>query len=378
MFTYRQGLDDSIRLMPCSAHHNVIRRVTPSDLIHNILTAALFTHRSSGFAFKQQRFHFISYPQLQPFCRFHGSLERAGHRTETVGNLDDVYLPFDRLDGATQYSGNSSPDIRGKIPVKQYEGAHISEHSNSSTISGEKVYNMHGYSTPLAGKLEAGPGPARMARIYTPGTVPHGTLPSPSTAMHSPCSVSEHRIGTACGSFPGAQSRISRRRGARPTEKRAQSSPKTFNRDRLKRPVSKRETWQVQKDAISSKFGSAGWTPRKRLSPDALEGIRALHAQFPDKFSTPVLANQFEVSVEAIRRILKSKWRPNDEEATNRRQRWDKRGERIWGQMVALGVKPPKKWREVSHGCPLPRSLHSLVLSMMFGSLGPCQQLSRF
>lgn len=364
--------------MPCSAHFNVIRRVTPTDLIHNVLTAPSFIHRFSGIAFKQQRVHVVRYPQLQPLCRFHGSIEQTSHRTETVGNLDDVYLPFDRLGGATQYSGNRSPIIRGETPVKQYAGAYISEHSNSSTLSGESVYNMHRYSTLLAGKLEAGPGPARMARIYKPGTVPHDTLPSPSTALHSPCSGSEHRIGTACGSLLGVQSRMSRRRGARPTEKRAQSSAKTFNRDRLRFPVSKRETWQVQKDAISSKFGSAGWTPRKRLSPDALEGIRALHAQFPDKFSTPVLANQFEVSVEAIRRILKSKWRPNDEEATNRRQRWDKRGERIWGQMVALGVKPPKKWREVSHGCPLLRSLHSLVLSMMFGSLGPCQQLSRF
>ncbi|KAL8874511.1 MAG: hypothetical protein Q9174_000149 [Haloplaca sp. 1 TL-2023] len=107
-----------------------------------------------------------------------------------------------------------------------------------------------------------------------------------------------------------------------------------------------RETWQTQKDALAAKFGSAGWSPRKRLSPDALEGIRALHRQFPSKYPSPVLANHFEVSVEAIRRILKSKWRPNDDEAADRRQRWDKRGERIWSQMVSLGVKPPKKWRE--------------------------------
>ncbi|KAI4199174.1 MAG: hypothetical protein LQ350_004804 [Teloschistes chrysophthalmus] len=110
----------------------------------------------------------------------------------------------------------------------------------------------------------------------------------------------------------------------------------------------KREDWQIQKDVLSTKFGTTGWSPRKRLSPDALEGIRALHAQFPEKYSTPVLADQFEVSPEAIRRILKSKWRPNEEEVADRRQRWDNRGERIWTQMVALGVKPPKKWRDVS------------------------------
>ncbi|KAL8667121.1 MAG: hypothetical protein Q9202_001043 [Teloschistes flavicans] len=110
----------------------------------------------------------------------------------------------------------------------------------------------------------------------------------------------------------------------------------------------KREEWQIQKDVLSTKFGPTGWSPRKRLSPDALEGIRALHAHFPEKYSTPVLADQFEVSPEAIRRILKSKWRPNEDEVADRRQRWDIRGERIWTQMVALGVKPPKKWRDVS------------------------------
>ncbi|KAI4240255.1 MAG: hypothetical protein L6R42_011561 [Xanthoria sp. 1 TBL-2021] len=202
---------------------------------------------------------------------------------------------------------------------------------------------MNGYSTPPAEKSEADPGPGRMAKTYIPGTVPHDTLPPPSIAMHP--SDGESKLRT----FDKAKSS---KRGSGPIQKRARSSAKSSNRDGLKRPVSKRETWQVQKDAISSKFGSAGWTPRKRLSPDALEGIRALHAQFPDKFSTPVLANQFEVSAEAIRRILKSKWRPSDEEATNRRQRWDKRGERIWGQMVALGVKPPKKWRETAIADP--------------------------
>jgi Neugrin len=110
------------------------------------------------------------------------------------------------------------------------------------------------------------------------------------------------------------------------------------------------ESWQIQKDALEAKFGSSGWNPRKRLSPDALDGIRALNAQFPDKYTTPVLAEQFKISPEAIRRILKSKWRPNSEEVEERRIRWDKRGEKIWEKMVELGMKPPKKWREVGVG----------------------------
>ena len=109
----------------------------------------------------------------------------------------------------------------------------------------------------------------------------------------------------------------------------------------------KPEPWQAQKHALQRKFGQQGWSPRKRLSPDALEGIRALHAQYPEKFTTPVLADQFKISPEAIRRILRSKWRPDEVEETSRRRRWDKRGESIWRQMVELGVKPPKRWREM-------------------------------
>lgn len=112
----------------------------------------------------------------------------------------------------------------------------------------------------------------------------------------------------------------------------------------------KRQSWQIQKHALKEKFGSSGWTPRRRLSPDALDGIRALHAQLPEKYTTPELAKQFEVSPENIRRILKSKWKPNDEEDTSRRRRWEKRGESIWSLKAELGVKPPKKWRRKGIG----------------------------
>ena len=107
-----------------------------------------------------------------------------------------------------------------------------------------------------------------------------------------------------------------------------------------------REPWQTQKRALSDKFGPIGWSPRKRLSPDTLEGIRALHVQYPDKFTTPVLADHFKVSPEAIRRILKSKWRPTIEQEERRRQSWERRGEKIWSQMVEMGIKPPSKWRD--------------------------------
>ena len=111
-----------------------------------------------------------------------------------------------------------------------------------------------------------------------------------------------------------------------------------------------KEPWQIQKGALKEKFGAENWNPRKKLSPDAMEGIRALHKADPETFKTPVLADQFKVSPESIRRILKSKWQPNEEEAEERRQRWDKRGERIWSNLVEKGIRPPKKWREMGVG----------------------------
>ena len=110
-------------------------------------------------------------------------------------------------------------------------------------------------------------------------------------------------------------------------------------------PKRKKESWQVQKDALNRKFGDKGWQPRKRLSPDTLEGIRALHHSNPQSYTTQTLAEHFEVTPEAVRRILKSKWRPNSEEVENRRARWEKRGVKKWTEMAEQGVRPPAKWR---------------------------------
>lgn len=111
-----------------------------------------------------------------------------------------------------------------------------------------------------------------------------------------------------------------------------------------------RENWQVQKSANLAKFGDTTWQPRKRLSPDTLEGIRALHHSNPAIYSTETLSSQFQVSAENIRRILKSKWRPNDEEREEREKRWERRGVRKWTEMAELGERPPRRWREMGVG----------------------------
>jgi len=99
---------------------------------------------------------------------------------------------------------------------------------------------------------------------------------------------------------------------------------------------------------MKKKLGGAAWAPtRRKLSPDTMDGIRALNKSYPDQFTTPVLAKQFDVSPEAIRRILKSSWVPTPEEQAKRESRWNKRGESIWRRMAAQGVDPPRKWKNM-------------------------------
>lgn len=107
-------------------------------------------------------------------------------------------------------------------------------------------------------------------------------------------------------------------------------------------PTAKKEPWQAQKEALQKKFGLEGWNPRKKLSPDTIDGIRALNQQYPDKYPTPVLAEKFKVSPEAIRRILKSKWRASPEKAAERRERWARRHDQIWDQQAAIGLRPAR------------------------------------
>jgi hypothetical protein len=45
-----------------------------------------------------------------------------------------------------------------------------------------------------------------------------------------------------------------------------------------------------------------------------MDGLRQLHRADPTAFSTPILAERFRISPEAVRRILKSRWEPTREQ----------------------------------------------------------------
>ncbi|GKZ17046.1 required for respiratory growth protein 9 mitochondrial [Aspergillus brasiliensis] len=133
-----------------------------------------------------------------------------------------------------------------------------------------------------------------------------------------------------------------------PSDKDRTKSSRSKNRSRQEQrtsspiPQKKPEKWQIHRQALKEKFKD-GWNPPKKLSPDALEGIRHLHAVAPEKFTTSVLAEEFKISPEAIRRILKSKWRPSETEIEDRRKRWERRHDRIWGHLSELGLRPSTK-----------------------------------
>ena len=161
-----------------------------------------------------------------------------------------------------------------------------------------------------------------------------GVKAGKNTSQHN--SIQQRRIGV---------NRSTELKSKTPATKASTTNvEKTAKATHQRRPKD-REPWQIQKAALSHKFGEQGWQPNKRLSPDTLEGIRALHVSDPGNYNTETLAQHFHITPEAIRRILKSKWRPNEEEAEARRLRWEKRGVKKWREMAELGIRPPAKWR---------------------------------
>lgn len=72
------------------------------------------------------------------------------------------------------------------------------------------------------------------------------------------------------------------------------------------------EEWRKHRVAMKEKFPD-GWSPPRKISRDAMDGLRQLRALDPETFTTEVLAERFKISPEAVRRILKSKWTPSSE-----------------------------------------------------------------
>ncbi|KAJ2158590.1 Required for respiratory growth protein 9 mitochondrial [Coemansia sp. RSA 552] len=80
--------------------------------------------------------------------------------------------------------------------------------------------------------------------------------------------------------------------------------------------------WQRRKIELRLKLGSdAQWAPEKKIATSSMEKIRLLNAEFPKEWTLPRLADQFRISQESIRRILKSRFRPSLAQAERRESR---------------------------------------------------------
>lgn len=66
------------------------------------------------------------------------------------------------------------------------------------------------------------------------------------------------------------------------------------------------------RQAMKKRFPE-GWRPPKKLTRDVMQSLRTLHELSPDVYTTPVLADKFKISPEAVRRILRSTWTPSRE-----------------------------------------------------------------
>lgn len=78
--------------------------------------------------------------------------------------------------------------------------------------------------------------------------------------------------------------------------------------------------FRVHRETLKKSFPE-GWAPPRKLSREAMDGLRLMHSHDPERFTTPVLAAKFRISPEAVRRILKSKWEPKKEEREKLLQR---------------------------------------------------------
>ncbi|KAI9597579.1 hypothetical protein BDF19DRAFT_276907 [Syncephalis fuscata] len=63
------------------------------------------------------------------------------------------------------------------------------------------------------------------------------------------------------------------------------------------------------------------WRPEKRVARSTMEQMRMLHKEFPDKYDVKALSAQYNISFEAVRRILHSSFEPTPEIAERQEKR---------------------------------------------------------
>ncbi|SGY44443.1 BQ5605_C001g00158 [Microbotryum silenes-dioicae] len=78
--------------------------------------------------------------------------------------------------------------------------------------------------------------------------------------------------------------------------------------------------WLKHRQAMRERY-PLGWAPPKRISREAMDLVRTMHASDPIRYSTRVLSDHFKISPEAVRRILKSRFSLDVEERERREKK---------------------------------------------------------
>lgn len=72
--------------------------------------------------------------------------------------------------------------------------------------------------------------------------------------------------------------------------------------------------WAQAKNRLRERLGEGEtWNPHRKVTREAMQKIRALHADDPEKHSATALSKEFGISHEATRRILRSGWRTGED-----------------------------------------------------------------
>ncbi|GME66666.1 unnamed protein product [Ambrosiozyma monospora] len=106
-----------------------------------------------------------------------------------------------------------------------------------------------------------------------------------------------------------------------PSQKHLKPPPEGWRKNK-NLPMYMREKYAIREKQLKNQLDLSR---TKKLSRQAMQSIRELHAQYPDDLPVSKLAEYFKVSEVAMRKILKSKWKPTHKEAEKRQQKWEER-----------------------------------------------------
>ncbi|RMD44594.1 hypothetical protein DV735_g497, partial [Chaetothyriales sp. CBS 134920] len=183
-------------------------------------------------------------------------------------------------------------------------------------------------------------------RLRARDTTATNTTATPTTSTAATTDQAASKSKPKSKRKPSESGSQSQPKSHHPKPKPKTPRPRASNPSNPNTPTTPPPAWAVQKQALAAKFGSEGWSPRRKLSPDAMLHLRALHTANPQLYTTQLLASTFKQSPEAIRRILKSKWlseRASPEAVQERRDRWARRHDRIWDVKSELGLRPKRR-----------------------------------